>query len=104
MPGISKKRLEQVRKALELTMDEADFEMVTKGLDGVEAAIEKGEAVTAADLADILGEVIVEKAVTPEPEVDDEIPTDPIAQIIKSLFETVHEANGAIRKDLKPQT
>lgn len=104
MPGISKEKLETVRKALELGLEDDVFADVSKGLDGLVAQIEKGETVTAADLSDILGDVIIDKAVTPVRSVEEDVPQDPFAPIFKGLYEQVFEADGTIKKGLKAET
>src|SRR5690349_13899693 len=101
MPGITAKRLDALQKTLEAVFveDPEQLESLTKGLDGLRAAIAKSETVTADDLADILGEVVVEKtAGTPPPAAIADNAQDPLAPIFVGLFKSLFEDDGSIRK------
>ncbi len=105
MPGISVKRLDQVQKTLEAVFaDEPDtLDTVTKGLEGLRAAIAKGDTVTADDLSDILGEVVVEKAVSTAAN-PVTLGDDPLSPIFLDLYKSVFEPDGTIKKGLKAET
>lgn len=108
MAGVTLKQLNAVRKSMEaiFTEDDAELETIGKQFDGLEAAIRKGESVSAEDLSDILGEVVVEKAVeTPAVEADngDGEMQDPIQPIMVGLYKAVFGEDGKIRKSVDPQ-
>ncbi len=105
MPGISLKRLDQVQKTLEVVFaDEPDqLTAVAKGLDGLRVAVAKGDTVTADELSDILGEVVVEKAVSTAAHPAATAGDDPLSPIFVDLYKAVFETDGTIKKGLNPE-
>lgn len=108
MAGVTLKQLNLVRKQMETIFGDEDDELeaIGKQFDGLEAAIRKGETVSAADLSDILGDVVVEKAVETPPAAagngDGEM-QDPVQPIMIGLYKAIFGEDGKIQKSADPQ-
>ena len=105
MAGITLAKLAQVQKAMEVALD-GDTEALAAfglGMDGLRAAVKKGEMVTSADLSDILGEIVITKAVeqAAQPvQVATDGPQDPMAPILLDLFNKTYGDQIAKGADL----
>ncbi|MDE2096234.1 MAG: hypothetical protein KGL39_03245 [Patescibacteria group bacterium] len=98
--ALSAERLDEIKKAL-LTSVEGDPEAVAevnKSFAGLEAAVAGGEAITADDLSDIIGDVVVSKEnqpAAPAPE-----PMDPLAPLFVELHKALVGDDGLVRKGI----
>jgi hypothetical protein len=101
MAGLTIKKLDALQKMTEAVFDgdTEQLEEITKSFDGLRAAMKTGAEVTMDDLSDILGDVMVEKAVNQvnTPAVV-ETPDDPIAPILFGLYKSLFEDDGTIKK------
>ncbi len=106
MAGITLKKLGSIEKSLQAVFadDEDALEDVTKSLAGLKAAIAKGEQVTMADVSDILGDVVIEKAIETPASAAVDGPQDPIAPIMEGLFKSIFGDDGQIKKGLTGET
>lgn len=107
MPGITLNKLRQIEKSLEAVFedDEDQLDAIGKSIDGLKAAIKKGESVTMDDVSDILGDVMVEIGKgEPAAGTGDgvEAPNDPLAPVMLELFGKLFDGNQ-IRKGVTPQ-
>lgn len=105
MAGINLKQLNSIQKSLEAVFSEDDdvLQELTKGLDGLRAAVRKGDAVSVDDISDILGEVVIDKAVEP-PASAGEDPADPLAPIFKGLYDQLFDQKGVVKKGVSSET
>lgn len=109
MPGINLKQLRAIEKSLETVFsdDDEQLEAIGKSLDGLKAAIRKGDHVTMDDVSDILGEAVIEKAVDDAAHPvsnGDEAPADPLAPHMLDLFGKIFDDKGQIRKGVSAQS
>src|SRR5271157_1446455 len=106
MAGVTLKQLNAIRKQMEAIFgdDDAELETIGKQFDGLEAAIQKGETISSADLSDILGDVVVEKAVEmPPATVADADMQDPVQPIMIGLYKAIFGEDAKIQKSADPQ-
>jgi hypothetical protein len=108
MAGMTLKKLEQIAKSLEAVFDgdEEQLAAVEASVAGLRAAIEKGETVSVSDVSDILGEIVITKAIDAEvhPEAQVEEPIDPLAPLMRDLFAKIFDAEGKIQKGMDAPT